>query len=132
MTKDQWKIKRLNEARITSGARQWNSTPADGFNGAFLLVRDGRRLCCISSDQEGWEHVSVTDQTTRKSQEVCPTWDDMNFIKRAFWDDDETVMELHVPQAAWVNEHEGCLHLWKPVDREIPVPPSLMVGFQEL
>lgn len=132
MTKDQWKIKRLNQARVVSGAKQWNSVSSDGFNGMFLLIRNGRRLACIASDQDGWEHVSVTDQTTRNSQKVCPTWDDMCFIKRAFWDDDEAVMELHVPQAAWVNQHEGCLHLWKPLGQEIPLPPSMMVGYQDL
>ena len=63
MTRDGYKLKRLSEAGSRSGADGYNSTDADGMNGAFLLFRNGRRLACICSDQEGWEHVSVTDQT---------------------------------------------------------------------
>lgn len=128
MTKDEYKLKRIFDARIVRGAGSLDSTDADGMNGAFVLIRAGKMLMCISSDEGGWEHVSVTDQTTRKAQKVCPTWNDMDFVKRAFWDDDETVMQLHVPRVSWINEHEGCLHLWKPVGREIPLPPPLYVG----
>jgi hypothetical protein len=49
----------------------------------------------------------------------------------AFWDDEEYVIEYHVPRSEWINEHPGCLHLWCPKDTEIPRPPSIMVGFNE-
>jgi hypothetical protein len=127
MTRDPYKLKRLNEVRIRSGVEGYNSSDEDGMNGAFLLIRDGKRLACISSDQEGWEHVSVTDQTLRHSQRTPPTWDDMCFIKAAFWDDEECVIEYHVPRSEWINQHPGCLHLWRPRAVEIPRPPSLFV-----
>jgi len=130
MTRDPYKIKRLNQSRIRSGAEGYNSTAQDGFNGAFILQRAGKRLGCIASDELGWEHVSVTDQTTRKSDQTPPTWEDMCFIKRCFWDDEETVIEYHVPMSEWINEHPGCLHLWRPTGVEIPRPPSLFVGLQ--
>lgn len=131
MTSDPYKLKRLKDARVRSGFQGFNSSDEDGMNGCFMLVRAGRRLACIASDQEGWEHVSVSDRTTRRSQEVCPTWEDMCFIKSAFWDDEECVIEYHVPRSEWINQHPGCLHLWRPKDVEIPRPPSIMVGFRE-
>jgi hypothetical protein len=39
MTRDPYKIKRLNQSRIRSGAEGYNSTEQDGFNGAFILQR---------------------------------------------------------------------------------------------
>lgn len=73
-----------------------------------------------------WEHVSVSrpDRT--------PTWDEMCAVKAAFWSDDECVMQLHPPKADWVNNHQRCLHLWRPMATEIPRPPSMMVGYAEL
>lgn len=134
MTADPHKLELLSQCRVRSGPPEhWLSTDADGMNGMFIIpFTDGRghvsRLGCIASDQEGWEHVSVTDQTTRKSQMTAPTWEMMCRIKRAFWDDEETVIEYHVPMAEWINDHPGCLHLWKPIGIEIPRPPTLFVG----
>jgi hypothetical protein len=130
MTRDPYKLKRLSEVRVRSGFKGFESTDEDGMNGCFMLIRAGKRLACIVSDQEGWEHVSVTDQSTRRSNETPPTWDDMSFIKSAFWDDEECVMQLHVPRSEWINEHEGCLHLWRPKECEIPRPPSIFVGYK--
>ena len=131
MTKDPFKLQKIEEARITSGAGSYNSSREDGMNGAFLFIHGSKRLACIASDQGGWEHVSVTDQTTRRSHLICPIWQDMTFIKRRFWDDEETVVEFHVPMSEWINEHPGCLHLWKPVGVEIPRPPALFVGLPD-
>jgi len=135
MTKNEHKIAFLNKCRIRSGIDpRWLSSNSDGLNGVFLIPfeqgKESKRLGCIASDQEGWEHVSVTDQTSKRSHLVCPTWEMMCRIKRAFWDDEETVIEYHVPMSEWINEHPGCLHLWKPIGIEIPRPPSLFVGME--
>jgi hypothetical protein len=45
----------------------------------------------IASHEGDWEHVSVTDQSTKRSQERTPSWEMMTRIKRAFWDDEECV-----------------------------------------
>jgi hypothetical protein len=136
MTTDPHKIAFLNQCRVRSGIEGYNSTEADGMNGAFIIpfqaLKVTRRLACIASDQEGWEHVSVTDQTTRYSQKLCPNWEMMCRVKRAFWDDEETVVEFHVPMSEWINEHPGCLHLWKKTGYEFPRPPALFVGLGEV
>lgn len=93
--------------------------PGDHKNGAFAF-RDG--LFVICSDGEGWEHVSVS----RKSR--TPSYEDMTRIKGMFWHEDDCVMQLFVPVADHVNYHEHCLHMWRPLNAEIPRPPSIMVG----
>jgi len=31
----------------------------------------------------------------------------------------------------YVNNHNYCLHIWKPINQEIPTPPSIMVGLKK-
>jgi len=69
-------------------------------------------------DAWAWDHVSVSLKNR------CPNWIEMSFIKSLFWDDDETVMQLHVPAAEHRNLHPYTLHLWMPLLVPIPRPPS--------
>lgn len=78
-------------------------------------------LRVIASSGEGWEHVSVS------RADRCPTWDDMEYIARLFFKDDEYAFQLHVPIASHINVHPHCLHWWRPTDRAIPLPPTSMV-----
>lgn len=95
-----------------------------GPNGVFYLqTRPGDPpLTIIASDGGGWEHVSVS------RPDRIPTWTEMCAVKALFWSDDDCVMQLHPPKSDWVDNHPRCLHLWRPVDAEIPRPPSMMVG----
>lgn len=83
---------------------------------------DGQTIRVMASAGDGWDHVSVS----RISR--CPNWPEMEHIKGIFFKDNETAMQLHVPSADHVNYHPYCLHLWRPLDQEIPRPPSIMVG----
>lgn len=83
-----------------------------------------KKLSVIASDGEGWEHVSVS----LKSR--SPLWHEMNYIKGLFWDDDEVVIQYHPKKSEYVNNHNYCLHLWKPIDVELPEPPSILVGIK--
>jgi hypothetical protein len=116
----------LNKHRVRDGIVA--STDADGFNGAFCFVLNGLQTKCIVSDGMGWEHVSVSIHNSRNT----PSWQMMCKVKALFWDDEATVIQLHPPQSQWVNNHAGCLHLWRCIDgREFPLPPAIMVGKQE-
>lgn len=75
----------------------------------------------IAATGIGWDHVSVSK---RKS---CPTWEEMNYIKDLFFEEDEVVMQLHVAKTSHINLHEYCLHLWRPQEENIPLPPEIMV-----
>jgi hypothetical protein len=55
----------------------------------------------------------------------------MCFVKSLFWDDEESVMQLHPPKSQWVNNHPYCLHLWKQDSVEIPLPLQIMVGVKQ-
>lgn len=78
------------------------------------------RVLASSGDPESgvdWEHVSVSLKNR------CPNWDEMCFVKDLFWDPEECVMQLHPPRSQWINVHPHCLHLWRPKNETIPLPP---------
>jgi hypothetical protein len=95
--------------------------------GDFLIPCGAVKLAVIASngdDRVKWEHVSVSIPGHRRT----PTWEEMDYVKRLFWGDDETVLQLHVPRAEHKNHHPWCLHLWRPKDHAIPRPPSWTVA----
>jgi len=103
----------------------------------FFVIPDGSdRLICLATDgreeiqsEPVWEHVSVTVRNRHGVQlQRCPTWQQMCRVKDLFWGDDDTVMQLHPPKCDYVNQHHFCLHLWRPVNEEIPRPPAIFVG----
>lgn len=96
--------------------------------GAFTLPpRIGNRhILAIASNGGGWEHVSVSIRQGNNCP--TPTWDEMCYVKSLFWDDEDCVIEYHPPKSQYVNNF-NCLHLWRPTDRAIPMPPSIFVGF---
>jgi hypothetical protein len=83
-----------------------------------VIVSDGDYKAAGLPVDYAWEHVSVSLPGR------CPNWPEMSFIKSVFWRDEETVMELHVPVADHLSLHPHCLHLWRPLNAEIPRPPS--------
>lgn len=100
----------------------------DGIGGVIYDKNTRVKLNFILSWGAGWEHcsVSITDRYKR-----TPSWEQMCFIKNSFWNDDECCVEYHPAKKDYVNNHEYCLHIWKPIDQEIPTPPSLMVGLKK-
>lgn len=112
--------------RVRTGAAATDESY--GNNGMFFVPsRPGQTpLKVICSDGEGWEHVSVSLPNR------CPTWEEMDRVKRLFWDDSDAVMQLHPPRKDWISNHQYCLHMWRPLDAAIPLPPSILVGYQDL
>jgi hypothetical protein len=109
--------------RDSQGDRLYGTEPEDyGHVGAFLIRRKGIWIRVLASDGGFWDHVSVSIKNR------CPTWEEMEFVKRLFFEPPETAMQLHVPSDDHVNYHPNCLHLWRPQRAEIPRPPSAMVG----
>lgn len=102
-----------------------------GNNGAFQIpnphskVKKNSVFNVIASDGLDWEHVSVS------LSHRCPTWPEMCMIKALFWDDEDAVMQFHPPKSAYVNNHEFCLHLWRPVEENVETPHPLLVGVKE-
>lgn len=113
----------LEVYRDRDGARALYGTEGDGGNGVFIVPGPcGCDLRVIVSDGEGWDHVSVS--TPRR----CPNWPEMEHVKRLFFKDDETAMQLHVPTGDHRSYHPYCLHIWRPQNVEIPRPPAEFVA----
>lgn len=112
--------------RIRSG--DFKSLTGEHF-GAFYIEspKSGRApLRCIVDDGTnpefpGWEHVSVSLENR------TPSWDEMQFIKTLFWDDEETVLQFHPKKSKYKNQHPYVLHLWRQVGINHPLPPSILV-----
>jgi hypothetical protein len=116
------RLRELNHCRDRAWERAVGGVGNDD-NGCFKLSSAaGVILACIASTGEGWDHVSVSTPLR------CPTWAEMEQVKRAFFRPEETAMQLHVPPAAHISVHPYCLHLWRPHAAPIPMPPSWMVG----
>lgn len=93
-----------------------------GNNGMFLIPFESYELKTIASDGEGWEHVSVS------MNHRTPNWKEMSFVKDLFWEEDEAVVQYHPPKKLHINNHDHCLHLWKPQNKEVDLPPAYLVG----
>lgn len=101
------------------------SNESFGNNGYFIVPYESYELNVIASDGGGWEHVSVSMPNR------TPNWNQMCFIKDLFFEDTDTVIQYHPAKDQYVNEHDHCLHLWKPIGEVIPIPPSEFVGFRK-
>jgi hypothetical protein len=116
----------IESGRVKDG--MFASSSEDGFNGFFRLVICGERVKVIASDGMGWQHVSVSkeDQPNR-----VPHWGIMCEVKNLFWGEGVWVVQYHPAQGDYVNNHPGCLHLWRPTDAKLPTPPSILTGWKE-
>lgn len=96
----------------------------DRHNGYLYIPK--RRMKIVFSNGGDWEHVSVS------IGDRCPTWDEMEEVKRRFWSPEDTVMQLHVQVTEHRNCHPYCLHLWRPLNMQIPRPPGIFVAPDEI
>ena len=51
----------------------------------------------------------------------------MENIKNKFFEDNEFVVEYHPKKEDYVNNKENCLHIWSPLDKEMPYPDLLAI-----
>lgn len=109
--------------RLTESERiMWGVSGSNHAGIYSFTLRRGEVHVIVSSDG-GWDHVSVSGENR------CPTWNEMEFIKRIFFKEDETAMQLHVPPSDHINCNPFVLHMWRPLNEltPIPRPPASMV-----
>lgn len=82
----------------------------------------GAIVLCIASSGEGWDHVSASLANR------TPTWEEMEFVKRQFFKRSETVVQIHPPEDKYVNLCATCLHLWRPHNETLPLPPRKLIA----
>lgn len=128
--------RKVNQWRHRVPNSPYDTTEADGMNGAFIIPLDERTVAeCIVSDGScpdaqalavEWEHVSVKIREKSGLTRI-PTWKEMCRIKELFFTDDEAVIQIHPRKSEYVNVHPHVLHLWRPKDGELRLPPRICV-----
>ena len=121
---EQWRVYGTEELRSQKGM----------LGGAFLIPHPEKghlrlEVLAVSGtipDAEGWDHVSVKVRDLNRSVRL-PGWLEMEFVRKLFWEEHETVLQFHVPVAQHINEHPAVLHLWKHLGTEVQLPPSHFV-----
>ena len=53
----------------------------------------------VASNQDGWDHVSVSLPNR------CPTWSEMESVRNMFFTEDAVVMQLSVARSDHINLH---------------------------
>lgn len=103
----------------------------NGFGGTYCIFeyKNGKaklkqQLHFIFSWGCGFEHLSVSTPTR------TPTWDEMCIMKDIFGRDDEECMQLHPKKENYIDNMKYCLHIWRPINQAIPMPPNIMVGLR--
>jgi hypothetical protein len=94
-----------------------NNEGEDGFTASYWS--QGIQYILQVSWGLNWEHASISVNSPKQR---IPTWQEMCIFKEMIWRDDECVMQLHPPKSNYVNTCKYCLHLWRPIDKEIPQP----------
>ena len=110
---------------------QLKSDDSYGNNGFFIIPYqkpNGLQYRVQASDGMGWEHISVSIALPGRQALRCPTWGEMCYIKKLFWDEEDCVIQYHPAKSEYVNRHPYVLHLWRPIDQVIPIPEKIMVG----
>jgi len=116
-----------NLYRFRKQNHPYTSEDSDGNNGAFFVpTTNCMTVFAIASDGYGWEHVSVSLKNR------CPNWIEMSEVKDLFWDQEDAVFQFHPPKSLYVNQHPHCLHLWRPIGINIPIPDPALVGLKNV
>lgn len=113
-------MRSIDEIR-SNGRLQIVKEGIDGGMGYVNLPITKGPLAVVFSWGGGWDHISVSHRNR------TPTWDEMCMVKDIFFDEEECVVQYHPPKSHYVNNHPYCLHLWKPQNHEIIMPPKVFV-----
>lgn len=123
-------MKDIKEIKQTTGLII-KKEKSNGFGGTYCIFehKNGtaklkQQLHFIFSWACGFEHLSVSTPTR------TPTWDEMCIMKDVFWRDDEECMQLHPKKENYIDNMKYCLHIWRPINQAIPMPPNIMVGLR--
>jgi len=110
----------IEKLRLRQGP--FASDESFGMNGVFTIPYASSMLSVIISDGMGWDHVSVSLRNR------CPNWKEMHFVKNIFFEKEETVVQFHPKESAYINVCENCLHLWRRHGHEYELPPSELIA----
>ena len=114
----------LQDQRIAQVLR--NITKDNAIQLKLMLNTQYNKQSCVKFTKAmGWEHLSVS------FDDMLPDWNYMQEMKEMFWKDDEECFQLHPKKEDYINNHNYCLHIWRPLEQQLPTPPSIMVGLKK-
>jgi hypothetical protein len=119
---------KIEEGRILHGfygsepGNVWGAFLVNGPCGRLLRIISDDGIDAVSPELAGWEHVSVS------TEKHPPNWQEMCWVKDHFWKDTETVLQFHPKKSEYVNLHPFCLHLWRNVGLDHPLPPRKLLA----
>lgn len=127
-------MRNIIPAKLEAGRFLNLSTPDMGFTGAFSVMGPcGAEIHIVANDAthplaQGWEHVSVSCRNR------CPNWIEMCFVKDLCWQDEELVLQLHVPKSQHIDNNPNVLHMWRDTrNPSLPrMPPAYAVGYKDI
>lgn len=91
----------------------------DRGHGCFEIASPGGAVLTVIATNGGrWDHISVSTPTR------CPTWDEMEHVRKIFGKPHEVWVQFGVPAKQHVNNHAYCLHWWRDQRRETRLPPQ--------
>ena len=132
-------FKEIEPARyVDPNVAELNSKEGD-CHGAFSFSTGGANtiVSVLVDTKRGWEHVSVSGHRRIKQGSkvrtvpFTPNWEEMQGIKDLFFKKSETVFQFHPDESLSASAHDGTLHLWRPVDQVIPLPPQELVSYTD-
>lgn len=98
----------------------------DEYSGTFIIDRykNDEFYLVIVSNGLGWDHVSVTlHKKNGANIKRCPSYEEMQMVKEKVFSEEEVVFQLHPREEDYIDTHPYCLHLWKPNNCNMSIPP---------
>lgn len=92
--------------------------------GTFVIPTQwGTALICHLHAPPGapWERLAVIARKKRGGERT-PSWEEMQLAKSAFFRDDETVVQYHVPEDEKLHLPQPVLFLWRSTKEDAPRP----------
>lgn len=91
-------------------------------NNAIMVMKLGNtELRIIAARGGGWDHVSVS------TVDRCPTWEEMEYVKRKLFMPDEVAWQYHMNEGDHISVHPWTLHIWRKHGFKMRMPPKSMV-----
>lgn len=81
-----------------------------------------KQYWCKFTRAYGWEHLTVSGKNK------VPDWNVMCAVKDIFWEDEELCIQYHPKKSQYINNHENCLHIWRPLFTDLPEPDQFLIG----
>jgi len=122
-------MRELSDIAGRKGLRILTHNEKEGIEGYYELlehhetIKFGTRYYFVFTWNNGWEHLSISVAGSKRN----PTWDEMCMFKDIFFKEDEPCVEYHPRKEDYINLHPYCLHIWRPLESELPIPDKKLV-----